>query len=91
LNIKQGVWREGAGGFCFETGKSQQVGTTRSSSLHDHKLVETALADCKAVTARSSNSTVLTALVPLHLPCAGWSLAGGWKEQAKAVTADNKR
>lgn len=50
LNIKQGIWREGAGGFCFGTGKSQQVGTTRSILLHNRKLVETTLMEQKSIT-----------------------------------------
>lgn len=50
LNIKQGIWREGAGGFCFETGKFQQVGTMNSSLLHDHKLVDTTLMEQESIT-----------------------------------------
>lgn len=92
LNIKRGVWREGAGGFCFETGKSQQVGT--------NAVTFTALtASVSEQTSRAESQPQRGPVKARSSPCscrcipaagedaaargrAGWSPAGAWKKQA---------
>lgn len=77
--------------YASKQEKSQQVGTMRPSLLRECELVETALADQKSITVRSSDSTALAMLVPPHLCCP--DDAGAWpglEGAGEAVTADNE-